>query len=111
MARRPRGPSRRARSSPRCRSWPSSPVFKSQRISKIFRRGLGETGYTDGHDVTLEHTSAGGQYDRFRAIAGDLVRRQVAVIFATGGTAAALAAKSASATTPAGKVRCNMGSK
>ena len=69
-------------------------------LMDAFRRGLGETGYTDGHNVTLEHHSAGGQYDRFRAIAGDLVRRQVAVIFATGGTAAALAAKSASATTP-----------
>ena len=69
-------------------------------LMEAFRRGLGETGYTDGHNVTLEHHSAGGQYDRFRAIAGDLVRRQVTVIFATGGTAAALAAKSATATTP-----------
>src|SRR5436190_18394147 len=65
-----------------------------------FRRGLGETGYTDGHNVTLEHHSAGGQYDRFRVIAGELVRRQVAVIFANGGTAAAIAAKSASTITP-----------
>jgi putative ABC transport system substrate-binding protein len=69
-------------------------------LVEAFRRGLDETGYTDGHNVALEHYSAGGQYDRFRAIADDLIRRQVAVIFATGGTAAALEAKSASGTTP-----------
>src|SRR5262245_19838439 len=56
-------------------------------LVEAFRRGLGESGYTDGHNVALGHYSAGGQYDRFRAIADDLVRRQVAVIVATGGTA------------------------
>jgi putative ABC transport system substrate-binding protein len=69
-------------------------------LVEAFRRGLSENGYTDGHNVALEHHSADGQYDRFRTIAGDLVRRQVAVIFATGGTAAALAAKSATSMTP-----------
>ena len=58
-----------------------------------FRQGLNETGYVVGQNVAFEHRAAGSDYDRFRAMADDLVRRQVAVIFATGGTAAALAAR------------------
>jgi putative ABC transport system substrate-binding protein len=66
-----------------------------------FRRGLGEFGYVEGQNVAFEHHSASGEeYDRFRTIADDLVRRRVAVIFATGGTSAALAAKSVTSVTP-----------
>jgi putative tryptophan/tyrosine transport system substrate-binding protein len=59
-----------------------------------FRQGLGEVGYVEGQNITFDHRRGGGNYDRFRIIADELARRQVAVIFATGGTAAALAAKS-----------------
>jgi ABC-type uncharacterized transport system substrate-binding protein len=65
-----------------------------------FRQGLGETGYVVGQNVAFEHRAAGSEYSRFRAMADDLVRNQVAVIFATGGTAAALAAKAATPTIP-----------
>jgi putative tryptophan/tyrosine transport system substrate-binding protein len=65
-----------------------------------FRQGLNETGYVVGQNVAFEHRAAGSDYDRFRAMADDLVRRQVAVIFATGGTAAALAARTATSTIP-----------
>jgi AraC family transcriptional regulator len=65
-----------------------------------FRQGLNDTGYVVGQNVAFEHRAAGSEYDRFRAMADDLVRRQVAVIFATGGTAAALAAKTATSTIP-----------
>src|SRR5205823_9661758 len=65
-----------------------------------FRQGLNETGYFVGQNVAFEHRAAGSDYDRFRAVADDLVRRQVAVIFATGGTAAALAARTATSTIP-----------
>ena len=65
-----------------------------------FRQGLGQIGYIEGQNVSFEYRTASGEYDRFRTIADDLVRQQVAVIFATGGTAAALAAKSATSTTP-----------
>src|SRR5947208_4898824 len=65
-----------------------------------FRQGLNETGYVVGQNVAFAHRAAGSDYDRFRVMADDLVRRQVAVIFATGGTAAALAARTATSTIP-----------
>jgi len=65
-----------------------------------FRQGLNETGYVVGQNVAFEHRAAGSDYNRFRDMADDLVRRQVAVIFATGGTAAALAARAATSTIP-----------
>ena len=64
-----------------------------------FRQGLNEVGYIDGRNVTIEHKFVENQYGQLSALASDLVRRQVAVIFATG-LSAALAAKAATAEVP-----------
>jgi putative ABC transport system substrate-binding protein len=68
-------------------------------IIAAFREGLNEVGYVEGQDVAIEFSWAEGQFGRVPALAAEVVRRQVAVIFA-GSTPAALAAKAATTTTP-----------
>ena len=63
-------------------------------------RGLKETGFVAGTNVTVISRGADDNYDRLPALAAEFVRLPVAVIATAGGPVAALAAKAATSTIP-----------
>src|SRR5262245_33173677 len=63
-------------------------------------RGLGEAGFVDGRNVTIDYRWADGQLDRMATMAADLVRRKVAVILAGGNTTGVRALIAATKTIP-----------
>ena len=65
-----------------------------------FRHGRKDAGYTLDKNVAIEYRWARGQYDRLPAMADELIRHPVAVIFTHGGLSPALAAKEATSTIP-----------
>ena len=66
---------------------------------EAFRQGLRELGYVEGRNIALESRWAEGKYDRYPALAADLLRLKVHVIVTVGG-AATQAAQSATRTVP-----------
>ena len=78
---------------------PTSPDTNADRL-RGFRQGLKDTGFVEGENVAIEYRWAEGQYNRLPTLAAELVRRQVAVIVATGGAITALAAKAATTSIP-----------
>jgi putative ABC transport system substrate-binding protein len=75
----------------------ASPEQYARQLS-AFRKGLGEAGFVEGRNVTIETRWAENQYDRLPALAADLVRRQVDAIAVN--NPAVLPAKSATKVIP-----------
>jgi putative ABC transport system substrate-binding protein len=65
-----------------------------------FQRGLSESGFVQGQNVSIEYRWVDNQYDRLPELVADLIRRSVAVIVAPEGTSATRATKALTTTTP-----------
>jgi len=71
---------------------PGSPSDAArQRRFEAFRQGLRELGYVEGQNIAVEARWAEDKYERYPALAADLVRVKVKVIVAVGGRATQVA--------------------
>ena len=78
---------------------PGGPEGRAHLVD-AFRKGLGDTGYIEGRNVVIDYRWARSDPKQIARFAAEFVRRKVAVIVTPIGTAAALAAKSATSTIP-----------
>ena len=69
-------------------------------VGAEFRKGLSQTGLTEGKDVVVEYHWLDGHYEDIPAILNDAIRRHVAVIATPGNSPGSLAAKAATSTIP-----------
>jgi putative ABC transport system substrate-binding protein len=77
----------------------TSPDTFADRL-RAFRQGLKDTGHVESENVAIEYRWAENKIDRLPELAAELVRRKVAVLVATGGSASVFAAKAATTTIP-----------
>jgi putative ABC transport system substrate-binding protein len=79
---------------------PASPDAATPDRLRAFHQGLKTAGFVEGENVTMEYRWAENRVDRLSVLAGELVRRNVAVIAAIGGSTPAAAAKLETNTIP-----------
>jgi putative tryptophan/tyrosine transport system substrate-binding protein len=72
----------------------------SRYVADAFRKGLGETGYVEDRNVTVEYHWLDGQFDRLPTLMAEIVRRRIAVIATPSNTLITTTAKAATATIP-----------
>ena len=77
----------------------ASPAGFRHRVA-AFKEGLSQLGFVEGQNVAIEYRWAEDQYDKLPNLAAELVRKEVTIIVAAGGSQTAIAAKSATATIP-----------
>jgi putative ABC transport system substrate-binding protein len=96
----PRGASAQGPTAPMIGFLNSASPDPSARLLDGFHQGLNDGGYIEGRNVAIEYRWAEGQFARLPELAADLVRRQVALIAATGGIVSARAARSVTTAIP-----------
>jgi putative ABC transport system substrate-binding protein len=69
-------------------------------VVAAFGKGLGEVGFTEGKNLSIEYRYAEGALDRLPEMAAELVKRPISALVAVGGSNSAMAAKRASSTIP-----------
>ena len=79
---------------------PGVPSDFLTKMAGAFSRGLKDTGYVDGQNVTIEYHWAEGHNERLPAIMTDLLGRNAAAVFTPGGPAATRAAMALTKTVP-----------
>ena len=76
-----------------------APVSHNEELLRGFQKGLKQTGFVEGENVSILYHSAENEIDRLPALADDLARRRVAVIVAIG-QSSTFAVKAATTTIP-----------